>query len=117
MIEVQEAGGQVIYQVPDAKRTYLDFHRNAILNRYVGLSLPAQSVRARGGGAPLEEIRDDVRWLSRLFRLEFMYPVGATFEAVFRSKLDALAGMGAVVEDAGGVAPDRSAPGSTSSPT
>ena len=39
VIDVQEAGGQVIYQVPDGKRTYLDFHRNAILNRYVGLSL------------------------------------------------------------------------------
>ncbi len=105
VIEVQEAGGQVIYHVPDAKRTYLDFNRNAILNRYVGLSLTAQSVRARGGGAPLEEIRDDVRWLSRLFRLEFMYPVGASFESIFRAKLDALAGMGAVVEDAGGVRP------------
>ena len=105
VIDVQEAGGQVIYQVPDAKRTYLDFHRNAILNRYVGLSLAAQSVRARGGGAPLEEIRDDVRWLSRLFRLEFMYPVGASFESIFRDRLDALAGLGAVVEDAGGVRP------------
>jgi glycerol-3-phosphate O-acyltransferase len=105
VIDVQEAGGQVIYQVPDGKRTYLDFHRNAILNRFVGLSLVAQSVRARAGGAALDEVRDDVRWLSRLFRLEFMYPVGATFDSVFQSRLDALVGLDAVVESAGVVRP------------
>jgi glycerol-3-phosphate O-acyltransferase len=105
VIELQQAGGQVIYQVPDAKRTYLDFHRNAILNRYVGLSLLSASVRSRPAGAPLSEISEDVRFLSRLFRLEFMYPVGATFEAVFRSRLDQLVRLGVVVERDGVVAP------------
>lgn len=97
VIEVQEAGGHVIYQVPDGKRTYLDFHRNAILNRYVGLSLVAQSVRSRAGGATAEEVREDVRWLSRLFRLEFMYPVGATFDSIFDAKLGVLSSLDAVV--------------------
>ncbi len=111
VIDVQEAGGQVIYQVPDAKRTYLDFHRNAILNRYVGLSLVAQSVRARGpSGGSVDEVRDDARWLSRLFRLEFMYPVGATFESIFRSRLHVLVGLGAVIEDGGIVRPGPSRP-------
>ncbi|MEY2668985.1 MAG: hypothetical protein RJA59_1623 [Pseudomonadota bacterium] len=105
VIEVQEAGGQVIYQVPDGKRTYLDFHRNAILNRYVGLSLVAQSVRARPGGATREEVREDVRWLSRLFRLEFMYPVGSTFDAIFGAKLAALSALGAVAEHEGVIRP------------
>ncbi len=105
LVDVQEAGGQVIYQVPDPKRIYLDYHRNAILNRYVGLSLVSMAVRARGPGATLAEIRDDVRFLSRLFRLEFMYPVGSTFDAVFRTKLDALAGLGAVIEADGRIGP------------
>ncbi|HQR28984.1 MAG TPA: 1-acyl-sn-glycerol-3-phosphate acyltransferase [Anaeromyxobacteraceae bacterium] len=105
VIEVQEAGGQVIYQVPDAKRTYLDFHRNAILNRYVGLSLVALSVRARGAGAALGDVREDVRFLSRLFRLEFMYPVGSTFEVVFQTRLDQLVGLGAVARDGERVGP------------
>jgi glycerol-3-phosphate O-acyltransferase len=105
VVELQQAGGQVIYQVPDAKRTYLDFHRNAILNRYVGLSLVSASVRSHPAGAPLATIAEDVRFLSRLFRLEFMYPVGATFEAVFRSRLDQLERLGAVVERDGVVAP------------
>ncbi len=95
----QEVGGQIIYHVPDEKRTYLDFHRNAILNRFVGLSLVAQSVRSRSAGAGLDEVRDDVRWLSRLFRLEFMYPVGATFESVFQPRIQALVEMGAVAEE------------------
>ena len=101
VVAVQEAGGQVIYQVPDAKRTYLDFHRNAILNRFVGLSLVAQSVRSRAGGAAKDEVRDDVRWLSRLFRLEFMYRVGASFEAIFAEKLEQLTRLGAVREEDG----------------
>jgi glycerol-3-phosphate O-acyltransferase len=110
VVEVQEAGGQVIYHVPDAKRSYLDYHRNAILNRFVGLSLVAQSVRSRPGGAPHDEVRDDVRWLSRLFRLEFMYPVGATLDAIFREKLDLLVQLGAVREEDGRVrtGPERS---------
>jgi len=105
VVEAQEASGQMIYSVPDAKRTYLDFHRNAILNRFVGLSLVAQSVRSHAAGAPLDEVRDDVRWLSRLFRLEFMYAVGSTLDAVFREKLDQLVRMGAVHESDGLVRP------------
>ena len=101
VVEVQEAGGQVIYHVPDAKRTYLDFHRNAILNRFVGLSLAAQSVRSRPAGAAIDEVRDDVRWLSRLFRLEFMYRVGASFDTIFAEKLEQLTGLGAVREEGG----------------
>jgi glycerol-3-phosphate O-acyltransferase len=105
LVDVQEAGGQVIYQVPDAKRIYLDYYRNAILNRYVGLSLVSLSVRARGPGAAGEDVRDDVRWLSRLFRLEFMYPVGATFESVFAEKLASAVRVGAVREDGARVGP------------
>ncbi len=110
VVEAQEASGQVIYHVPDAKRTYLDFHRNAILNRYVGLSLVAQSVRSHPAGAPVDEVRDDVRWLSRLFRLEFMYPVGSTLDAVFREKLDQLVQLGAVSEADGLVRPGPERP-------
>jgi glycerol-3-phosphate O-acyltransferase len=105
LVEIQEAGGQVIYQVPDQKRIYLDYHRNAILNRYVGLSLVSLAVRSRGPGASVADVSDDVRFLSRLFRLEFMYPVGATFEAVFRSRLDALVALGAVSEQDGRIGP------------
>jgi glycerol-3-phosphate O-acyltransferase len=88
--------------VPDSKRIYLDYYRNAILNRYVGLSLVSTSVRSRGAGASLEDVRDDVRFLSRLFRLEFMYPVGASFDAVFRERLGVLVQLG-VVRGEGGV--------------
>jgi glycerol-3-phosphate O-acyltransferase len=105
LVEMQEAGGQVIYQVPEGKRIYLDYHRNAILNRYAGLSLVSLAVRARGPGASAEDVREDTRFLSRLFRLEFMYPVGATFEAVFRAKLDELVAVGAVAEQDGRIGP------------
>jgi glycerol-3-phosphate O-acyltransferase len=90
LVRVREADGQVFYQVVDEKRPFLDFHRNAVLNRYVALSLVALSARAAGPGASMEAVRDGVRRLSSLFKLEFMYPVGATFEPVFREKMGAL---------------------------
>jgi len=100
LVAVREAAGHVIYQVVDEKRPLLDFHRNALLNRFVALCLASQAVRASGQAAPLEEVRDRVRWLSRLFQLEFMYPAGTTFESVFREKLGVLSRLGvASVED------------------
>jgi len=91
LVQVREADGQLFYQVIDEKRPFLDFHRNAVLNRYVALSLVGLAVRAAGPGAGLDDVRARVRRLSRLFKLEFMYPVGATFETVFSEKMRSLA--------------------------
>jgi glycerol-3-phosphate O-acyltransferase len=101
LVQVREADGQVFYQVVDEKRPFLDFHRNAVLNRYVALSLVALAARAAGPGAPMEVVRAGVLRLARLFKLEFMYPVGATFEEVFREKMGALRRHGLAWEEAG----------------
>jgi len=90
LVAVREAAGHVIYQVVEEKRPLLDFHKNATLNRFVALSLVSLAVRASGNGAPLEAVAERVRWLSRLFKLEFMYPAGTTFESVFKEKLGTL---------------------------
>ena len=93
-VAVRKAAGHVIYQVFEEKRPFLDFHRNVTLSRFAALSLVAVAARSLPSGAPLEEVRDAVRWLSRLFKLEFMYPVGTTFESVFNEKLAVLARLG-----------------------
>ena len=101
VVAVREAAGHVIYQVFDDKRPFLDFHRNATLNRFAALSLVSLAVRACGQGASLEEARDRVLWLARLFRLEFMYPAGTTFESVFREKLGVLSRLGIASAEGG----------------
>jgi len=102
LVRAHEADGQAFYQVVDEKRPFLDFHRNAVLNRYVALSLVSLAARGAGDGAPMEAVRAGVRRLSRLFKLEFMYPVGATFDSVFREKLGMLE-RHALAWEAGGV--------------
>ncbi len=99
LVAVREAAGHVIYQVVDEKRPLLDFHRNAVLNRFAALSLVALAARAAGTGASLDEVRDRVRWLARLFRLEFMYAAGTTLESVTKEKLGTLSRLGLASTD------------------
>jgi glycerol-3-phosphate O-acyltransferase len=93
-VKVEQAAGQTILQVSDEKRPLLDYHRNTVLHRYVSLSLLAAALRACGGDAPVEAVRDRARWLSRLFKLEFMYRVGATHDEVFEEVTGYLSRLG-----------------------
>ena len=81
-VKEQVAAEETIYQVADERRTMLDYHRNAVIHRYVGPALVAAAVRARGPWTG-EAVRGRALWLSRLFKLEFMYRVGATFDDIF----------------------------------
>jgi glycerol-3-phosphate O-acyltransferase len=93
-VKVEQAAGQTILQVADEKRPLLDYHRNTVLHRYVSLSLLAAALRACGGDAPVEAVRVRARWLSRLFKLEFMYRVGATHDDVFEEVMGYLSRLG-----------------------
>ncbi|WP_242395592.1 1-acyl-sn-glycerol-3-phosphate acyltransferase [Anaeromyxobacter oryzisoli] len=112
-VRVEVAAGDTIYQVVDEKRPFLDYHRNAVIHRFVAPALVAAAVRAAGeAGAPRDAIRDRAKWLSRLFKLEFMYRVGATHEEIFDENVAFLVQVGAVAPDADrdglrpGAAPD-----------
>jgi glycerol-3-phosphate O-acyltransferase len=94
LVKVEQAAGQTILQVSDEKRPLLDYHRNTVLHRYVSLSLLAAALRACGGDATVEAVRVRARWLSRLFKLEFMYRVGATHDAVFEEVMGYLSRLG-----------------------
>lgn len=94
LVKVERAAGQTILQVADEKRPLLDYHRNTVLHRYVSLSLVAAALRACGGDAPVEAVRGRARWLSRLFKLEFMYRVGATLDVIFEEVVGYLSRMG-----------------------
>ena len=48
LVRVEVAAGDTIYQVPDEKRPVLDYHRNAVIHRYVAPALVAAAARAAG---------------------------------------------------------------------
>jgi glycerol-3-phosphate O-acyltransferase len=101
IVAVDEAAGETIYRVADEKRPVLDYHRNAVIHRFVAPALVAAAARAAGPGAAEDDVRERARWLSRLFKLEFMYRVGAPFEAVFEEYLAFLVRLGAVAREGG----------------
>jgi glycerol-3-phosphate O-acyltransferase len=106
LVRVDEAAGETIYQVVDEKRPVLDYHRNAVIHRYVAPALVAAAAHTAGPGAPASAVRERALWLSRLFKLEFMYRVGSTFDAIFEDYAAFLARLGALARDG-----DRLAPG------
>jgi glycerol-3-phosphate O-acyltransferase len=109
LVRVEVAAGDTIYMVPDEKRPVLDYHRNAVIHRYVAPSLVAAAVAAAGAGTLLAAARERALFLSRLFKLEFMYRVGATFDEIFGQNLAFLERVGAVSRDADHLAPGREA--------
>jgi glycerol-3-phosphate O-acyltransferase len=94
-VREERAADEVIYQVPDEKRTLLDYQRNAVIHRYVAPALVAAAVRADGPRSGLA-VRDRALWLSRLFKLEFLYRPGTTGEAVFAENAALLMRLGAL---------------------
>jgi glycerol-3-phosphate O-acyltransferase len=106
IVKVAIAAGETIYHVVDDKRPVLDYHRNAVIHRYVAPALVAAAARAGGPSAPLAEVRARALWLSRLFKLEFMYRVGAPFDEIFEQNVAFLATIGALARDG-----DRLGPG------
>jgi len=104
LVRVEEAAGEVIYLVPEERRPLLDFHRNAVLSRFVALSLVAAAVRA-GGGAGAAEVKERARFLSRLFKLEFMYRAGARFDGLFEGQVELLERLEGVRRSGGEILP------------
>jgi glycerol-3-phosphate O-acyltransferase len=68
------------YHVPRQRRAELDFFRNNVIHHFVAFAI----IAAAQGAAPADgaetpappTLESDTRWLSRLFKLEFMYRVG-----------------------------------------
>lgn len=105
LIRIERAAGETIYQPVEERRPLLDYHKNAVIHCYVPLSLVAVALRASRGGAPLDEARTRTLWLSRLFKLEFMYRVGATFDDAFAENVAFLQRLGLVREESGRLLP------------
>jgi len=94
-VTTASAAGETTYQVVDEKRPVLDYHRNAIIHRFVAPAIASAAVLG-GGEATMAEVQGRAEWLSRLFKLEFMYEPGAELSKVFERNIAFLGRLGAV---------------------
>ena len=112
LVTHQQAGGDTIYQVVDDRRRELVFYKNNLMHLVAPRSLVASALRSfQGQAAPLAELRERAKYLSRLFKLEFIFRVGLTFEAIFEDNLSWLLQRGLVMRNEGfaRVAPEQHA--------
>ncbi len=95
MVRTQQARGEVIYQLEDERRAELSFYKNTLLNMVAPRSLVANALLA--GAASYETVKARALFLSRLFKVEFIYRVGTTFDTIFSETVEALVRLGLVL--------------------
>jgi glycerol-3-phosphate O-acyltransferase len=113
LLHARGAGRELAYTVPPQRRAELDFFRNNLIHHFIAYAIVAAAIGAQrradadgsdgrsgsaGHGATATATRTaaerDARWLSRLFKLEFIYRVGVPFAAIFAQTFDALEPLG-----------------------
>ena len=85
-----------IYRVSDETRVILDFHKNAVMNYFAPAALVARAVKKHGMASRMDyaSLHADTRFLSRLFKKEFIYRVDSDFDTYFDETLGSLAVRG-----------------------
>jgi glycerol-3-phosphate O-acyltransferase len=86
-----------VLTVPESRRLALEYFKNNVLHFFVPSALVASALGALGWEAPMTALRERVRRLSRLFKLEFQYRADAEFEAIFSDALGQMIEAGEVV--------------------
>jgi len=99
MVTAQQAKGEAIYQLNDDKRTELSFYKNTLINLVAGRTIVATALLTCPTDAPLAQVREQALFLSRLFKLELIYPVGKSFDHIFDETVEHLNKLGLVVRD------------------
>lgn len=93
MIRTETVGKEVIYQAADNRRPELSFSKNTLMNLLAGRAMLATAVLV-GAPAPIEEVKARTLFLSRLFKVEFIYRVGVSFDAIFDDTVEKLVRAG-----------------------
>lgn len=100
MVTAQQAKGEAIFQLKDDKRPELSFYKNTLINLVAGRTIVATALLTVPPDAPLAQIREQALFISRLFKLELIYPVGKSFDHIFDETVEHLHKLGLVVRDA-----------------
>jgi glycerol-3-phosphate O-acyltransferase len=96
-VRISEARGQHVYQTDEDQRMALVFYKNNLMNLVAPRALVAAAVRAGPAMDTLQAVESRALFLSRLFKVEFLYRVGAPFEEIFRETVDRLVEEGLLV--------------------
>ncbi|MCA9543946.1 MAG: 1-acyl-sn-glycerol-3-phosphate acyltransferase [Myxococcales bacterium] len=96
LIQRVDAGGDVIYTVPERARIELDYYRNTVLGILAPEALLATALLAARRPVPYAQLASEVSRLSDWFKLEFIYPTSQPFEANFEATLVRLEAEGFV---------------------
>ncbi|MFZ5443742.1 MAG: 1-acyl-sn-glycerol-3-phosphate acyltransferase [Myxococcota bacterium] len=99
MVRSIDAHGETIFQVEDDRRPELSFYKNTLLNLIAGRAIVCAAVFAARREHSREAIKEHALTLSRLFKLEFLYPVGKTFEHIFDETVEHLMRLGLLVRE------------------
>lgn len=94
MVRSVEARGVPIFQVEDDRRAELTFYKNTLMNLIAGRTIVCAAVLAGRRSHDRATIKELALFLSRLFKLEFIYPAGKTFETIFDETLEHLGKRG-----------------------
>ncbi|HUM10179.1 MAG TPA: 1-acyl-sn-glycerol-3-phosphate acyltransferase [Myxococcaceae bacterium] len=105
LIRTEQAKGETVYLPVDERRVQLAYYKNTILNLVAPRALVACAVLRGVLDSSLESVRTKALFLSRLFKLEFIYRVGAPFEIIFAETVDRLVGAGLLDSKGGTLVP------------
>ena len=96
LVRIEVLGSEKRYEAVPAARGQLAFYKNTLMNMVAPRALVAVAVRAEDG-ASLEAVKARALFLSRLFKLEFIYQVGMSFDALFSQNVEALTRLGVLL--------------------
>jgi glycerol-3-phosphate O-acyltransferase len=100
-VVIEETEEDTFYSVPEESRLELAYYRNNIVHYFVPEALLATAIRRfESQEVPLEPLMEETRFLSQLFKYEWIYEESAEFENVFLRTL-------AYFEHAGWVSADE----------
>jgi len=112
LVRTEKAKGETVYLPVDERRVQLAYYKNTILNLVAPRALVACAALRGVLDDSEESVRAKALFLSRLFKLEFIYRVGTPFEVIFAETVDRLVGDGLLQRRDGAlVPPDATARG------
>jgi len=89
-IEIQDFGDDQVISPVKEKRLLLDMYKNGIINEFVPEAILSAGYLFLFGNARVrvEELREEARFLSRLFKFEFVYDPTKSFDDLFDQSME-----------------------------
>ena len=92
---VRREDEEIFYSLEDEHRLELSYYRNTLIQHFVPEGLLATAIlRFDEEAIPFDDLMEETRFLSRLFKYEWIYEERAEFENVFRRTLRYFASSG-----------------------